>query len=60
MVLGAHLLREGVIDTEQYDLLSRLRLLLNEAEQAPPDAISTASSRTFINLSQRLATAIRG
>lgn len=60
MVVGAHLLSEGVIDTEQYDLLSRLRLLLNEAEQAPVDAISASSARTFINLSQRLATAIRG
>jgi hypothetical protein len=59
MVIGALLLKGGIIDTEQYDLLFRLRGLLNEAEQAPPDSISIESALQFVNLAQRLATAVQ-
>jgi hypothetical protein len=50
MVVGAFLLGAGAITTEQYDLLSKLRLLLDEAERAGPDSISTESAAEFINL----------
>jgi hypothetical protein len=60
MVAGALLLKDGIIDRVQYDLLSRSRALLNEAEQAPPDSISVESAERFVELDQRLATALQG
>jgi hypothetical protein len=55
MVIGALLLNKGVISTAQYDLLSRLRLLVNEAELAPPDGITAESASDFVSLAMRLA-----
>jgi hypothetical protein len=55
MVIGAILLNNGAISTGQYDLLSRLRLLVNEAELAPPDGITADSASDFVGLAMRLA-----
>jgi hypothetical protein len=55
MVIGAILLNNGVISAGQYDLLSRLRLLMNEAELAPPDGITPESASDFVSLAMRLA-----
>ncbi len=60
MVIGALLLNKGVISTAQYDLLSRLRLLVNEAELAPPDGITAESASDFVSLAMRLAGSVRG
>jgi hypothetical protein len=59
MVVGAILLNKGVISSEQYDLLSRLRTLLNEAEIAPPDSIKSESAAEFVSLALRLADSIK-
>lgn len=58
MVIGAILLNGGVISSGEYELLSRLRALLNEAEHAPPDAITAESAGYFITLAMRLAAAV--
>ena len=58
MVIGAILLNNGVISGDEYELLSRLRTLLNEAEQAPPVAITSEAAAYFINLAMRLASAV--
>jgi hypothetical protein len=58
MVIGAVLLGSGAISTAQYDLLSKLRELLEEAENAPPDSISTESAAEFINLAWGLASSV--
>jgi hypothetical protein len=55
MVIGAILLNNGAITTAQYDLLSRLRKLMNEAELAPPDSITVESASDFVSLAMRLA-----
>lgn len=55
MVIGALLLNKGAISTAQYDLLSRLRQLVNEAEHAPPDGITAESASDFVSLAMRLA-----
>jgi hypothetical protein len=55
MVIGAILLNNGAISNGQYELLSRLRLLVVEAEQAPPDGITAESATDFVSLAMRLA-----
>ncbi len=58
MVVGAFLLAAGAITAEQYDLLSKLRALLDEAERAQPDSISVESASEFINLASGLTASI--
>lgn len=58
MVVGSILLNQGLISVSQYDLMSRLRRLVNEAEQAPPDAVDAESAVEFIGLALRLAASI--
>lgn len=58
MVVGSILLNQGVISTSQYDLLSKLRSLVNDAEHAPPDAINSETAVEFIGLALRLAASI--
>jgi hypothetical protein len=58
MVVGAILLNHGVISTSQYDLLSKLRILRNESEHAPPDSITSESAIDFIGLALRLAASL--
>jgi len=58
MVVGSILLNQGVISTSQYDLLSKLRSLVNDAELAPPDAINSETAVEFIGLALRLAASI--
>jgi len=58
MVVGAILLNQGAISTSQYDLLSRLRALRNEAEHAPPDTIDSENAAEFIGLALRLAASL--
>ncbi len=55
MVIGAILLNNGVISTAQYDLLSRLRRLVMDAELAPSDGITAESASDFVSLAMRLA-----
>ena len=55
MVIGALLLNKGAISTAQYDLLSRLRRLVMDAELAPPDGITAESASDFVSLAMRLA-----
>jgi hypothetical protein len=59
MVIGAILLNQGAISDQQYELLSRLRILVKEAELAPPDSISTESAAEYIGLSWRLAASLQ-
>ena len=58
MIIGAILLNNGVISGDEYELLSRLRALLNEAEHAPPDTITSEAATYFINLAVRLSGAV--
>jgi hypothetical protein len=58
MVVGSILLNQGVISPSQYDLLSKLRILVNDAEHAPPDSITTESAVDFIGLALRLAASV--
>jgi hypothetical protein len=58
MVIGAILLNQHAIENAQYELLYRLRILVNEAEQAPPDRLTTESAVEFIGLALRLAASI--
>lgn len=58
MVVGAILLNEGILSQPQYELLSKLRSLVNDAEHAPPDAITSESAIEFIGLALRLAASI--
>jgi hypothetical protein len=58
MVVGSILLNQGAISTSQFDLLSKLRGLVNDAELAPPDAINSEAAVEFIGLALRLAASI--
>ncbi len=58
MVVGSILLNQGAISTSQYDLLSKLRSLVNDAEHAPPDAINSETAVEFVGLALRLAASI--
>jgi hypothetical protein len=58
MVLGALLLNTGAISERQYDLLSRLRRLTNEAERAPVDSISTDAAAEYVGLALRFAASL--
>jgi hypothetical protein len=59
MVIGAILLNQGMISEQQYELLSKLRVLVKEAEHAPPDSLSTESAAEFIGLAWRLAASLQ-
>jgi hypothetical protein len=58
MVIGAILLNQGAICAAQYDLLSKLRILANEAEYAEPDSITRESAAEFIGLAVRVAASV--
>ena len=58
MVVGAILLNQGAISSAQYDLFSRLRLLLDESERAAPDSITNESAIEYISLALRLAASV--
>jgi hypothetical protein len=58
MVIGAILLNQGAISAAQYDLLSKLRILVDEAEHAEPDSITRESAAEFIGLALRLAASV--
>ena len=55
MVIGALLLNQGTISGDQFELLSKLRVLLNDAELASPDGIKPESAAEFVDLALRLA-----
>jgi hypothetical protein len=59
MVVGALLLNRNAISGGQYELLYKLRELLNEADTAPPDSLSAESATEFVALALRLAASIR-
>jgi hypothetical protein len=58
MVIGAILLNQGAISSAQYDLLSRLRILCDQAERAAPETITSESAVEYINLALRLAASV--
>jgi hypothetical protein len=58
MVIGAILLNQGVISTEQYELMQKLRMLYHEAERAEPDTITADSAGEYVGLALRLAASI--
>jgi hypothetical protein len=55
MVLGALMLNTGNISVHQYDLLTRLRQLVNEATHAPVDSVNPGDAVEFVELALRLA-----
>jgi hypothetical protein len=58
MVVGAILLGNGVISSAQYDILTKLRKLVQEAEEAHRDSIRPESALEFVYLASRLANSI--
>lgn len=58
MVVGSILLNEGVISHSQYELLSKLRSLVADAEHATRGALSPENAIEFIGLALRLAASI--
>jgi hypothetical protein len=58
MVLGALMLNAGKISVQQYDFLSRLRQLVNEAAHAAVDGVSPDSAVEFVGLALRLAASL--
>jgi hypothetical protein len=58
MVLGALMLNAGRISSQQYDFLTRLRQLVNEATHAPVDGVSPDSAVEFVGLALRLAASL--
>jgi|HubBroStandDraft_3_1064219.scaffolds.fasta_scaffold260217_2 hypothetical protein len=58
MVLGALMLNAGRISSQQYDFLTRLRQLVNEATHAPVDSVSPDSAVEFVGLALRLAASL--
>jgi hypothetical protein len=58
MVLGALLLRDGKISPEQYELLTRLRELVNEATHAPINSVSSTDAVDFIGLALRASASL--
>jgi hypothetical protein len=58
MVLGALMLNAGKISVHQYDFLSRLRQLVNEATHAPVDSVNPDSAVEFVGLALRLAASL--
>jgi hypothetical protein len=58
MVIGAILLNEGAISSQQYELMQKLRMLYHEAERAEPDTITSDSAAEYVGLALRLAASI--
>jgi hypothetical protein len=58
MVLGALMLNAGKISVQQYDFLSRLRQLVNEATHAPIDSVNSDTAAEFVGLALRLAASL--
>jgi hypothetical protein len=58
MVLGALLLNAGKISVHQYDFLTRLRRLANEATHAPVDSVNQDAAVEFVGLALRLAASL--
>jgi hypothetical protein len=59
MVVGALLLVHGAITEAQYELLSKLRNLVEEASNSAPDAIGSESAAEFVSLAQRFANSLQ-
>jgi hypothetical protein len=55
MVLGATMLNKGEISPEQYDLLGRLRQLVEESRHAPVDTLRPDDAAEFVGLALRFA-----
>jgi len=58
MVLGALMLNAGMISVQQYDFLSRLRQLVNEATHAPVNSVNPDTAVEFVGLALRLAASL--
>src|SRR5215469_3494890 len=58
MVLGAVMLNKGEISTEKYELLSKLRQLVNAAEHAPIDTVNPDDAAEFVGLAMRMAASL--
>ena len=58
MVLGALMLNAGAISVHQYDFLSRLRHLVNEATHAPIDGVNPENAVEFVGLALRFTASL--
>jgi|SRR5215471_3304247 len=58
MVLGAVMLNQEKISAPQYELLSKLRQLVNEATHAPVDTINPDDAVQFVGLALRMASSL--
>jgi hypothetical protein len=58
MVIGAILLNQGAMSSEQYVLMQKLRMLLHEAERADAGSITTDSAVEYVALALRLAASL--
>lgn len=58
MVLSALLLRDGKISTEQYELIVRLRELVNGATYAPINSLRSTDAVDFIGLALRASASL--
>jgi hypothetical protein len=58
MVIGAILLNQGGISSDQYELMQKLRILYHDAERAEPDSITADSAAEYVGLALRLAASI--
>jgi hypothetical protein len=58
MVIGALLLNQGVISTQQYQLMQNLRMLYHQAERAEADTITADSAAEYVGLALRLAASL--
>ena len=58
MVVGALLLNQGAISSDQYELMQKLRRLLHEAERAEPGTIGPENAAEYVTLALRLAASI--
>jgi hypothetical protein len=59
MVLGALLLNVGALSQHQYELLSKLRQLVSEAERAPIDSLNPEDAVEFVGLALPFAASMR-
>jgi len=58
MVLGALLLNAGVLSQHQYEMLSKVRQLVSEAERAPVDGLNPDDAVEFVSLAMPLAVSL--
>jgi hypothetical protein len=58
MVLGALMFNKGEISPPQYEMLSRLRHLVSDAQHAPVDSVNPDDAVEFVGLALRMAASV--